>query len=385
MAFRSPFRLVPSSTLGQRSEARQLRPASVNDAIHDVRLGVSYPQGKIVDPFGIQSSDGLRAPAVYEEVNYQALFEHAGVGLLELTFDGRIHQINPNGAAFFGATVEELIGRSVLDFTHPEDIQRTQDALRQVITGQTSLVVLEKRYVRVDQEIVWSRSRISLLPQSQGPAISMVAVLADITELKRAQESLETLNLQLQATLEGGLMGLGIALEARDLETSGHTLRVIQHSLQLGQTLGLDPLSLTELKYGASLHDLGKLTIPDTVLLKPGRLDAHEWAMMQTHAQNGYDIASRIPILARSVLDVIRHHHERWDGLGYPDRLHGTAIPLLARIFAVCDVYDALISERPYKRAWTSEAALKEIEAQSGRHFDPMVVAAFISLHNEHD
>jgi len=312
--------------------------------------------------------------------DYHSLFEHAGVGLLELTFDGRIRRINPNGAAFFGTSVEALTGRSVLDLTHPDDVERTLDTLQHVINATVPLVVLEKRYIRTDGEVVWSRSRVSLLPQRTGPAISMVAVIADITELKRAQQALETLNLSLQATLEGGLLGLGIALEARDLETSGHTLRVMQLSMQLGQALDLDAVKLTELKHGASLHDLGKLTIPDTVLLKPGRLTPQEWTIMQTHAHNGYEIASRIPTLARAALDVIRHHHERWDGTGYPDRLAASAIPLLARIFAVCDVYDALTSERPYKHAWTHEAALNELRAQSARQFDPQVVAAFLTL-----
>ncbi|WP_407571618.1 HD domain-containing phosphohydrolase [Deinococcus altitudinis] len=322
----------------------------------------------------------MLAPATNDLLDYRSLFEHAGVGLLELTFDGHIRRINPDGAAFFGFSVEALTGRSVLDLTYPDDVPRTLDALQHVIAATVPLVVLEKRYIRADGEIVWSRSRVSLLPQCTGPAISMVAVIADITELKRAQQALETLNLSLQATLEGGLLGLGIALEARDLETSGHTLRVMQFSMQLGQALGLDPVQLTELKHGASLHDLGKLTIPDTVLLKPSRLNAEEWATMQTHAHNGHKIASRIPTLSRAAMDVIRHHHERWDGTGYPDRLAGSAIPLLARIFAVCDVYDALTSERPYKQAWTHEAALSELRAQSARQFDPQIVVAFLAL-----
>ncbi|AWN22247.1 PAS sensor protein [Deinococcus irradiatisoli] len=312
--------------------------------------------------------------------DFQLLFEHAGVGLLEIGFDGCIRRINPNGAVFFGYAPEALIGQSVLSVTHADDIARTTDTLQQVVSGAVALAEVEKRYVRADGEIVWSRSRVSLLPRPNGPAESVIAVIADITELKRAQRDLEALNLSLQATLEGGLLGLGIALEARDLETSGHTQRVIHYSMQLGEALGLDPLMLSELKHGASLHDLGKLTIPDGVLLKTGRLDAEEWALMQTHAANGYEIAARIPTLPRPALDVIRHHHERWDGTGYPDRLADTEIPLLARIFAVCDVYDALTSERPYKRAWTSQAALDELRAQRGTQFDPQVVDAFLSL-----
>ncbi|SMB86579.1 PAS domain S-box-containing protein [Deinococcus hopiensis KR-140] len=320
-------------------------------------------------------------PRPDDTFDYQALFDHAGVGLLEIAFDGSIRRINANGAAFFGHPTEVLVGENVINVTHPDDVPRTVEALEQVISGATPLVTVEKRYIRADGETVWSRSRVSLLPTCHGPATSVVAVIADITELKRAQQDLEALNISLQETLEGGLLGLGIALEARDLETSGHTTRVMQYSLQLGKALGLDDVTLNELKHGAGLHDLGKLTIPDAVLLKPGRLDAAEWALMQTHAHNGHEIASRIPTLPRLALDVIRHHHERWDGTGYPDRLAGTDIPLLARIFAVCDVYDALTSERPYKHAWSHEAALKELYVQRGRQFDADVVDAFLAIH----
>ncbi|UBV44468.1 HD domain-containing protein (plasmid) [Deinococcus taeanensis] len=320
-----------------------------------------------------------------DPLDYQWIFEAAGVGLLEIDFHGCIRRINPDGAAFFGSTVDVLTGQSVMNLTYAEDIPRTVEALGRVIDGTVPLVVVEKRYVRADGEIVWSRSRVSLLRKTSGPPDSVLAVVADITELKRAQQDLEALNLSLRATLDGGLLGLGIALEARDLETSGHTVRVIHYSRRLGEALGLSDEQLTELKHGASLHDLGKLTIPDGVLLKPGRLDATEWAIMQTHALKGYEIATRIPTLPCAALAVIRSHHERWDGTGYPDRLSGEAIPLLARIFAVCDVFDALLSDRPYKQAWTQEAALHELRQQRGRHFDPRVVDAFVSTFEADD
>ncbi|MBB5295349.1 HD domain-containing protein [Deinococcus metallilatus] len=182
----------------------------------------------------------------------------------------------------------------------------------------------------------------------------------------------------LRRTLEGGLLGLGVALEVRDLESYGHTQRVVDASVRLGRALGLDPLALDELRQGAYLHDIGKLSIPDRILLKPGPLDPDEWRIMQGHAAAGASIAAHIPQLSPGALDVIRSHHERWDGTGYPSRLAGEEIPLLARIFTVCDVYDALTSERPYKAAWTPEEARAEIAAQAGRQFDPRVVRAFL-------
>ncbi|BDP42665.1 hypothetical protein DAETH_26340 [Deinococcus aetherius] len=185
---------------------------------------------------------------------------------------------------------------------------------------------------------------------------------------------------KVQATLEHGLLALGVALEARDLETHGHTERVVRLALRLGRALGLSCPDLEALRQGACLHDLGKLAIPDRILRKPGGLDADEWAVMQTHAAVGAGIAARIPNLEPGVLEVIRHHHERWDGAGYPGGLAGEAIPLLARVFAVCDVYDALTSERPYKEAWTPGRARAELQAQAGRQFDPGVVTAFLRV-----
>ncbi|WP_344982541.1 HD-GYP domain-containing protein, partial [Deinococcus rubellus] len=149
---------------------------------------------------------------------------------------------------------------------------------------------------------------------------------------------------------------------------------------RLGEQLGLNTTDLHHLRQGAYLHDLGKLCVPDQILRKPGRLTPEEWGVMQSHVVQGHDLATRIAGLAGQTLDVIRSHHEHWDGRGYPDGLAGTAIPLGARIFAVCDVYDALISERPYKKAWSHEEAVSEIKREVGHHFDPDVVRAFLSL-----
>ncbi|OLV16236.1 Response regulator [Deinococcus marmoris] len=185
---------------------------------------------------------------------------------------------------------------------------------------------------------------------------------------------------EVRRTLEGGMLGLGAALEARDLETRGHTARVVHLSSALGQALNLNPQALDQLRQGAYLHDIGKLSIPDRILLKAGPLTPEERSVMQSHVIRGADIAGSMPILSPDTLAVIRSHHERWDGAGYPDGLRGAEIALLARIFAVTDVYDALTSERPYKLAWTVQAARREIAAQAGRQFDPQVVAAFLTL-----
>ncbi|WP_157463915.1 HD domain-containing phosphohydrolase [Deinococcus pimensis] len=184
----------------------------------------------------------------------------------------------------------------------------------------------------------------------------------------------------LEAAREGTLLALGRAVELRDFETSGHTERVTSLAVRLARALGLDRDSLVPLREGAYLHDVGKIQVPDAVLLKPGPLDADEWTVMRSHVVEGEALARLVPGLSFGALKVVRHHHERWDGSGYPDGLRGTDIPLLARIFSVVDVYDALVSARPYKRAWSHAEAVEEIRTGAGRFFDPDVVRAFLDL-----
>ncbi len=181
-----------------------------------------------------------------------------------------------------------------------------------------------------------------------------------------------------EAAYEGALRAIGVALEARDRETAGHTDRVTGLAERIGRELGLGVLELRELRWGAYLHDIGKLAIPDAILFKPGKLDPVERSVIETHVTIGYELAIGLPFLPESSRNVVRSHHERWDGKGYPDQLTGADIPLAARIFAVCDVFDALISERPYKKAMSLENALEVLQEGAARgQFDPCVMTAF--------
>lgn len=211
----------------------------------------------------------------------------------------------------------------------------------------------------------------SMNPQAEQLLEAVAIRLAQQIEQDRVLE-------RMQASVEAGIIGMGVIMEARDLETAGHTNRVVKLALQLGAAAGLDLEQLQALRLGAYLHDVGKLGIPDRVLLKPSALDAEEWALMQSHSEMGARMALRLPSLPSTSVEVIRSHHERWDGAGYPQGLAGESIPLLARIFALCDVYDALVNVRPYKAAWTLEAARAEVLAQAGKHFDPQLTALFM-------
>ncbi len=175
------------------------------------------------------------------------------------------------------------------------------------------------------------------------------------------------------------LYGLTRALDARDRDTEWHSKRVEDMSIKLGIEMGLTGSELQVLKRGALLHDIGKIGVPDGILHKPGPLDDDEWQEMRQHPQKGAEIIQEIPAL-RDALPVIAFHQERWDGSGYPLHLRGTDIPLLARIFAVVDVYDALTSDRPYRTALSADQALEYLAKQAGVHFDPEVIARFTEM-----
>ena len=169
------------------------------------------------------------------------------------------------------------------------------------------------------------------------------------------------------------------AVEVKDRYTHGHSRRVAELSSKIGITLGLEPEELRGLHQGAFLHDVGKISVPDQVLNKPGELTDEEWDAIKQHPVIGWDLAQRAPSL-RDSLSAIRYHHERWDGTGYPDRLEGIDIPLAGRIVGVADVWDALTSDRAYRPAWETERAVEHIAAGAGSLFDPLCVEAFLDV-----
>ena len=193
--------------------------------------------------------------------------------------------------------------------------------------------------------------------------------------------NLQQSNLELQLAYDKTIEGWSRALDLRDKETEGHTQRVTKVALRLAGAMGLDNDELIQVHRGALLHDIGKMCVPDHILLKPGALTEAEWAVIKEHPQFAFDLISPIDFL-RPALDIPYGHHERWNGTGYPRGLKGEQIPLAARIFAVVDVYDALTSDRPYRRAWTKEKALEHIQSEAGTYFDPNVVQEFIEVIN---
>jgi putative nucleotidyltransferase with HDIG domain len=190
---------------------------------------------------------------------------------------------------------------------------------------------------------------------------------------------LQNSNVQLIIAYDATIEGWSRALDLRDKETEGHSQRVTEMTLQLARAMGVSEEELVHVRRGALLHDIGKMGIPDHILLKPGKLTDDEWAIMRQHPTYAYEMLSPIVYL-RPALEIPYCHHEKWDGTGYPRGLKGEQIPLAARLFAVVDVWDALRSDRPYRQRWPEADVLEHIRSQSGAHFDPAVVEVFESL-----
>lgn len=199
---------------------------------------------------------------------------------------------------------------------------------------------------------------------------------AESAQRRRAESALVELRNSYATTVRA----LAAALELRDYVTGGHAERVTVLALALARRVAPDLAADPQLEYGFLLHDVGKIGVPDAVLLKPAPLDGVELAEIRRHPLLGVELLARIPYLSGVVLDVVRAHHERWDGSGYPGGLRGTQIPLAARIFAFADAYDAMTNDRPYRDALSAGSALTEIRSLSGSQFDPSLVDAFVGV-----
>jgi len=206
-------------------------------------------------------------------------------------------------------------------------------------------------------------------------------------ELETANLQLTVTNHKLQKSLsaldesQNIIFTLALALESKDPYTHGHSDRVSDYAIELARFLNLSELDQVIIYRAATLHDIGKIGIPDAILNKPGALTSEEWSIMKSHPERGEAICSKLNF-AREILPIIRHHHERNDGKGYPDGLAGEDIPFLARLVSIADTVDAITSSRPYRSAGTFEQVLKELRKCAGTQFDPVLVEAFISLYN---
>ncbi len=315
------------------------------------------------------------------EERYRLLFQQAPVGIIHYDTAFRITDVNDRVLRQLKGNQDTLVGRDLLTLmTNPNLLIALTAALEGrngQYEGEFHPFDKESRYIQL----------ITAPFKPAGQEISGgMAIFQDITDRKNAERQILRFNLELTEAYDATIVGWARALELRDGETEGHSQRVTELTVALGHMMGMDEQQLMFLRRGSLLHDIGKMGIPDHILLKPGPLDAQEWEVMRMHPVYAYQMFKSIKFLVPS-LDIPYCHHERWDGTGYPRGLKGEEIPLAARVFSVIDVWDALLSDRPYRPAWERNRVIDYIRQNSGVQFDPAVVNAFFSLlkKNEED
>jgi PAS domain S-box-containing protein len=316
---------------------------------------------------------------------YDATLDMLATGDLQ----GRLVRVNAAWERTLGHSPQALYATKLIEFVHPDERSMTAAELQRLLSEGRPMIGFRNRFRAADGSYRWLEWNVS---REEGV---IQAVARDVTALREAEEQLADNAKTLQAMIvertrelddarAETLRQLALAAEYRDDETYQHTERVGHVAARIALGLGLPAGQVTLLRQAAPLHDVGKLAIPDMILLKPGKLDPEEYEVMKTHAALGARLLSSGSSRVLQMATVIAAtHHERWDGGGYPKGLAAEAIPLVGRIVAVADVFDALIHDRPYKSAWSYERAIAEIERSAGSQFDPRVVAAFLALRDD--
>lgn len=307
----------------------------------------------------------------------QTLEFAAGLGFISPASQ-KFHENIGEGHAGLAACERHIIGVSDNTITPDSECSRIKEIPEEGFVAHYALPLIVKDEVKGVLE-VFHRSAIN--PENEwfdflDTLAGQVAIAMDNATLFK---SLQQSNLDLAVAYNATIEGWSRALDLRDNETENHTRRVTDLTLRLAYRMGINENKIVHIWRGALLHDIGKLGVPDKILLKPGNLTEEEWGIMERHPQLAYDMLYPIEYL-RPALDIPYCHHEKWDGSGYPRGLKGSEIPLSARMFALADVFDALTSDRPYRKAWSYEKAIKYIREQSGMHFDPVLANVFTYL-----
>ena len=284
---------------------------------------------------------------------------------------GNIAYESPSVESVLGHRPEDMVGRSAFEFVHPDDVAYVVSMFQRVLQDPAAPLRLEFRFRHASGHWPWLEATGRNLLHD--PTVRGIVVNSrDVSDEKRL---VAELSLAYDLTLEGWSR----AVDLRDKETEGHTRRVTDLTVQFARAVGIAEEEIVHIRRGSLLHDIGKLGVPDSILLKAGPLDESEWVVMRRHPEYAYEWLSRIPFL-HPALDIPYAHHEKWDGSGYPRGLRAEDIPLAARLFAIVDVWDAMRSDRPYRKGWEPTRVIEHIRGLAGSHFDPSYVPVFLDM-----
>jgi PAS domain S-box-containing protein len=313
------------------------------------------------------------------EAQFRLLAENSSDMISRNDTKGFFLYVSPAVEAILGYSQKEMEGTRAFDFVHPEDLPKVE-AVLSVKPRKNSVYTISYRAQRKDGAYVWlETSARAILDERTGEVLEIQAASRNITERKRAEEALQIAHRELQKAYDQTIEGWIRALDLRDREIEGHTKRVTEMTVRVARALGLPESEIVHIRRGALLHDIGKIAIPDEITRKTGPLNEKEWNEMRRHPDYAYELIAPIAYL-RPALDIPYSHHERWDGSGYPRGLKGEDIPLTARMFAIIDVWDALITDRPYRKALSKDEVRAYLKKEAGRLFDPRLVKLFLEL-----
>lgn len=372
--------IIQDITRFKRSEAKiqkQLNQMSALRAIDhaitssvDLNLTLSILLTQVVNHLQIDAASILLWNSEIERLEYAA-----GLGFLTDVFSRTKLRLGEGYAGM--AALEQRVVHKINMANRDTDFLRSPSFGQEGFVSYYGIPLIAKGQVQGVLEI-FNRSLIN----SDSDWLSFLEMLGRQAAIAIDNASLfsnlQRSNTEITSAYDATIEGWSRALELRDHETEKHTKNVVEKTIELARQLEIPNAELIHLRRGATLHDIGKMGIPDHILHKPGPLTDEEWEVMRQHPRYARELLSPIDYL-KPAMDIPCHHHERWDGSGYPTGLKGEGIPLSARLFAVVDVFDALTSDRPYRKAWPKHDALRFINEQAGKLFDPKITTTFLA------
>ena len=329
----------------------------------------------------MQEKEKIQVQLTESEAQFRLLAENSSDMISKHDTEGTFLYVSPACVTILGYEPDKLIGKSVTPLVHPDDAKQIIDLLSTPEWNDITVTV-DYRARHKKGEYIWIETTARLFFDEISGRQEFQASSRNITERKESEEALQRAHDDLQEAYDKTIEGWVRALDLRDKETEGHTQRVTEMAIKLAKAIGRTEDEITHIRRGALLHDMGKMGIPDEILQKPGPLTDSEWEIMRRHPELAYQMLSRINYL-KEAITIPYYHHERWDGSGYPHKLKGKDIPLHARLFAVVDVWDALSSDRPYRKRMPHKEVVEYLQKESGRLFDPEMIAKLIPLITE--
>ena len=342
-------------------------------------LDMPHLAERAIEQWAVRAERAKIQKALLEsESQFRLLAENASDMISRLTTEGRVLYVSPACETILGYKPEELTGTISFDIVHENDRSFVRNLFKGNRYGATYTVTYQA--LHKNGHYVWLESSArAVLDRKTETIVEIQIASRDITERKKSERELQDAHERLQDAYQKTIEGWVRALDLRDRETEGHTQRVTELTVKLARKLGFSEEELTHIRRGALLHDMGKMAIPDEILQKPGPLNEIEWEKMRRHPIYAYEMLSPISYL-HPALEIPYCHHERWDGSGYPRGLKGEDIPLVARLFAIVDVWDALCSDRPYRKKMPPPEVIAYLREKSGNLFEPRLVEVFLSM-----